>query len=62
MVSPTKLKDGLCWKSMDHFSTLSYGWIPNNGADFFALFVQTLKEKWLMLCGLAEEHLSKRVS
>ena len=62
MVSPTKPKDGLCWRSMDHFSTLSYGWIPDNGADFFALFVQTMKEKWLILCGLAEEHLSKRVS
>ncbi|KAF2800332.1 hypothetical protein K505DRAFT_228981, partial [Melanomma pulvis-pyrius CBS 109.77] len=60
MVSPTRPTDGSCWKSIDHFSTLSYGWIPDNGADFFTLFVQTLKEKWLTLCELAEERLSKR--
>jgi len=51
-----------CWRSIDHFSTLPYGWIPANGADFFALFMQYLKEKWLVICGEAEEHLSKRVS
>lgn len=47
---------------MDHFSTLSYGWIPNSGSGFISQFVQTLEEKWLELCRSAEEHLALRVS
>ncbi len=62
MIPPSKPSEGTCWKSIDHFSTLPYGWIPDDGAEFFALFIRKLKENWLELCATAEERLSQRVS
>lgn len=50
------------WESMDHFSMLHHCWLPDDGANFFALFVRQLKNKWLMFCTSAEERLSQRVS
>jgi hypothetical protein len=51
-----------CWESIDHFSTLPYGWIPDDGVDFFTQFILYLKERWLKLCDLTEDHLTKCVS
>lgn len=62
MTRLAKPKNGSYWKSIDHFSMLPYGWIPDNSADFFTQFILNLKDRWLRLCSLAEEHLSKRVS
>ncbi|KAF2181531.1 hypothetical protein K469DRAFT_589019 [Zopfia rhizophila CBS 207.26] len=53
-------KDGPRWKSIDHFSMLPYGWIPDDSIDFFTQFIRNLKRRWLKLCDLAEEHISKR--
>jgi hypothetical protein len=48
--------------SMDHFSMLSNGWIPEDGLDFFAQFLDNLRERWLKVCNLAEQHLTDCVS
>jgi hypothetical protein len=61
VTAPANSKDGPYWKSTEHFSMLPNGWIPDDGADFFQQFILCLKERWLTLCGLAEEHISKRV-
>jgi hypothetical protein len=62
MLQPTRPKDRRCWKSTEHFSTLPYGWIPADGADFFALFVRGLKVKWLDFGVTAQRCLSQYVS
>ena len=59
--SGTISRDGNGWRSMDHFSTLPYGWIPRDGAEFFSLFIQHLRQSWLTFCISAEEHLLQRV-
>jgi ankyrin repeat protein len=51
-----------CWKSINHFSMMPYGWIPDDGLDFFKQFLLYLKERWSNLCDLAEDHLTIRVS
>ncbi|OAF98488.1 ankyrin, partial [Paraphaeosphaeria sporulosa] len=58
MVCSSKTPVG--WQSMDHFSMLPHCWLPEDGANFFALFVQQLKTKWLMFCTSADERLSQR--
>ncbi|KAF2824303.1 ankyrin [Ophiobolus disseminans] len=60
MLLPSNSTDKTCWKSTDHFSTLPYGWIPDDGAEFFALFVCRLKENWLEFCATGQERLSRR--
>jgi hypothetical protein len=50
------------WKSINHFSMMPYGWIPDDGLDFFKQFLLYLKERWSNLCDLAEDHLTVRVS
>lgn len=50
------------WRSTVYFSTLPYGWIPDDGIHFFNLFIVYLKGRWVDLCQQAEEHLSTRVS
>lgn len=55
-------EDGRYWKPIDHFSTLPYGWIPDNEVEFFTQFMQFLQERWLELGRLAEEHLYAHVS
>jgi hypothetical protein len=62
ILQPSKPTDRTCWKSTEHFSTLPYGWIPDDGAEFFALFIRKLKENWLDLFATAQERLSQRVS
>jgi hypothetical protein len=62
MVPLTNRRDGSRWRSIDHFSMLSYGSIPDDGIEFFTQFILDIKQRWLKLCYLAEGHLSKRVS
>jgi ankyrin repeat protein len=57
-----KPNQGRYWKAMDHYSTLPYGWIPDNGNDFFKDFILLLRDKWLELCGEGEQHLTGCVS
>lgn len=57
-----KLKGKQYWKAIDHYSTLPYGRIPDNGIDFFQDFILQLKDKWLKLCDLGEKHLTDCVS
>jgi ankyrin repeat protein len=61
IIPPTKATDGPNWNSVAHISMLPYGWIPNDGADFLQQFILYLKERWLKLCDLAEEHMSSQV-
>jgi hypothetical protein len=49
-------------KAIDHYSTLPYGWVPDNGIDFFNDFILRLEEKWIKLCDLGENHLTNCVS
>lgn len=60
-VDSSKARNGSGWESMDHFSTLPYGWIPKDGVNFFSLFIQHLRCNWLMFCTSAEERLVQRV-
>jgi hypothetical protein len=41
---------------------MPFGWIPDDGVDFFKQFILYLKERWLRLCDLAKDHLAARVS
>jgi hypothetical protein len=59
---PRKLNGEQYWKAIDHYSTLPYGRIPDNGLDFFKDFILRLEEKWVELCKLGEKHLTERVS
>lgn len=61
MIPPASQNDGRDWKSIDHFSMLPYAWIPEDGADIFQQLILHLKANWLRICGLAEEHLARRV-
>lgn len=49
-------------KSTNHLSTLPYGWIPDDGVDFFKQFIMCLKDRWDVECDLVEGDLAKRVS
>lgn len=57
---PAKASDGPSWKSVAHISSLPYGWIPDDGADFFQQLMLHLKNRWLKLCNLAEDHMSNQ--
>ena len=46
----------------NYFSMLPSGNIPKNGLDFFAQFLSHLREMWLEICDLAEQHLAECVS
>jgi hypothetical protein len=50
------------WKSIEHFSTLPYIWVPLNGIDFFQHFIISLEQCWLSLCGEMYSNLSNSVS
>ena len=41
---------------------LPSGNIPKDGLDFFAQFLSHLREVWLEICDLAEQHLAECVS
>ncbi|KAH6848201.1 hypothetical protein B0I37DRAFT_376943 [Chaetomium sp. MPI-CAGE-AT-0009] len=56
----TLTQRGSSWQSIDHFSLLSYGWIPDDGADFIKQFIDHLLSKWLELLNGVEEHLTMR--
>lgn len=49
------------FRSEDFRSTLSIGWIPENGVDFFTLFIIDLHKKWRVLLEQADIHLSGNV-
>jgi hypothetical protein len=61
-IIPPASANNMPWKSIDHYSMLPYGWIPNDGIDFFIQFILYLKERWLKLCDLGEKHLNESVS
>ena len=50
------------WKAIDHYSTLPYSRIPDNGIDFFKDFILRLEAKWVELCDQGEKHLTEFVS
>jgi hypothetical protein len=50
------------WQSVDHYSTLPNGWIPDDGIDFFEQITLHLEERWISVCDAADEHLKKSVS
>lgn len=50
------------FRSMNFRSSFRYGWIPDHGVDFFALFIQDLAEKWRDIFKKAENHLKDTVS
>lgn len=49
------------WKSIEHFSTLPYGWIPKNGVEFIRQFVSILEKKWTQLCDVELGQLNQQV-
>jgi len=49
------------WRTMEHFSTMPYGWVPEDGAECFTLFMQNLKDNWLAFMRTSEVCLAKRV-
>ncbi|OAL48910.1 hypothetical protein IQ07DRAFT_65667 [Pyrenochaeta sp. DS3sAY3a] len=59
-MEPSSYISGASWRPVHHYSSLPYGWMPKDVADFFKLFVRHLKETWLLLCNEAEDHLSRR--
>lgn len=59
---PRNLNGEQYWKTTDHYSTLPYGRIPDDGLDFFKDFILRLEEKWVELCDLGEKHLTDCVS
>jgi hypothetical protein len=61
MIQPTNGSNGP-WESRNHFSMLPYGWIPDDGVDFFKQFVRCLKDMWCEECDSAEKVLAERVS
>lgn len=60
--STPDLGNGLGCRSIDHFSMLPFGWIPEDGVEFLTQFMLHLKERWLKLCDLADQHLADCVS
>lgn len=50
------------WMSVQHFSIMPYGELPDTGVDFFKQFMGYITKRWLKLCELAEDHLSILVS
>ncbi|KAI1126704.1 ankyrin repeat-containing domain protein [Nemania abortiva] len=58
IMRPTNPRKGP-WRPTVYFSMLPYGWIPDDGIDFFKQFIAYLKEIWLELCRQAEKDLNK---
>ncbi|KFY79384.1 hypothetical protein V499_01625 [Pseudogymnoascus sp. VKM F-103] len=48
----------LC-RSTNHFSTLQYAWIPEYSLQFFACLIRRLKEEWLEVCYLGQNHITQ---
>lgn len=49
------------WKSIQHFSTLSQVWVPNNGIEFFHRLVIEVGKESVSLCELNEADLNESV-
>ncbi|KAL7903818.1 ankyrin repeat-containing domain protein [Trichoderma velutinum] len=47
------------WIPVVYFSTLPYGWIPDNELHLFRQFSDHLKTQWLDFCNRFENHLSR---
>lgn len=50
------------WQSVDHYSMLPNGWIPDDGIDMFQQIILYLQERWISVCDAADEHLKRSVS
>ncbi|KAL6786563.1 hypothetical protein J3E68DRAFT_420021 [Trichoderma sp. SZMC 28012] len=59
-ISVPPISPGGPWTPMVYCSTLPYGWIPDNGMDFFHQFLTHIKAQWLELCIMFGEHLSAK--
>ncbi|RYP04797.1 hypothetical protein DL764_004213 [Monosporascus ibericus] len=51
-------RTGESWKSVNHFSTLPNGLIPDDGVDFFTQFLDQLRTRWIRSCEDGEELLA----
>ena len=60
--STSNVDDELRCRPTDYFSMLPSGNIPKDRLDFFAQFLSHLREVWLEICDLAEQHLAECVS
>ncbi|KUL83782.1 hypothetical protein ZTR_06613 [Talaromyces verruculosus] len=47
------------WQSVDYYSMLPNGWIPDDGIDFFQQIVLHLEERWISVCDTADGHLKE---
>ncbi|KAI8720022.1 hypothetical protein NCS52_00446500 [Fusarium sp. LHS14.1] len=56
-VSFTEGASKLMWTTRDHFSMMPYGWFPEDGIDFFQLFIQHMEKTWHDLCDTAQNDL-----
>ncbi|KAL7935803.1 hypothetical protein V8C35DRAFT_262360 [Trichoderma chlorosporum] len=54
------IRPGSPWPSIVYFSTLPYGWIPDDGMHFFEQFVTHINAQWLELCRQFGEYLSNK--
>jgi hypothetical protein len=62
-VSQAKDDDGKqYWRTVEHFSALPYGWIPENGLVFFQSFFHYLQDYWMGICERAHIRLFELVS
>lgn len=50
------------WTAVDHLSTLQIGSIPDSGAAFCNILVNTIMIAWLELCSCIDSHLIMCVS
>lgn len=55
------INPGSPWNSIVYFSTLPYGWIPDDGMDLFQHLFIHLRERWLDLCHKFGKYLSDKV-
>jgi hypothetical protein len=50
------------WTTVDYFSTLEIGSIPDSGTAFFCALVTTVSAAWIRLCNNIDRHLARCVS
>jgi hypothetical protein len=50
------------WTTVDYFSTLDIGSIPESGTAFFSALVTTVSAAWIRLCNDVDGHLARCVS
>jgi hypothetical protein len=50
------------WVTIDHFSTLKFGSMPDSGMAFLDSFINELMKEWLELCGCMDTHVRLCVS